>query len=361
MKTKTDIQDEALVVLLPLNRGGAAITTGGGKTLLGLRHMEANYSDAAIFLVVASKLSIHKEWKDQAIAHGLGYLVDHMVFTTYLSLHKQSTDYTVVYLDECHSLLDSHEPWLNSYHGKILGLTGTKPKFEKSTKGRLVNKFCPIVYEYKTDEAVKDKVINDYLIVVHLLDLDQRKNILMYNKDKTKSWYTSEQAIYDYWTNRIDSAFSAKELQITRIMRMKAMMDFKSKDELAKALLCEIEDKVLLFANTQEQADSFGIASYHSNNPKSDENMDKFKKGIITEMSCVLQLSEGVNIPNLKQGIILHSYGNERKAPQRIGRFMRLNPDDQAIVNILCYRNTVDAHWVKSSLENYDPQKIIYR
>ena len=99
---------------------------------------------------------------------------------------------------------------------------------------------------------------------------------------------------------------------------MKAMMTFPSKEDLAKALLCEIEDKVLLFANTQEQADKFGIASYHSNNPKSDENLEKFKKGIITELAAVLQLSEGINVPDLKEGLLLHAYGNERKAAQRI-------------------------------------------
>ena len=125
MKTKSEIQDEALKPLLRVNRGGAAITTGGGKTLLGLRHMEANYSEFATFLVVASKKSIHKEWIAQAIEHGLGYLVDHMTFSTYLSLPKQDTQYDVVYLDECHSLLETHEPWLDSYKGKILGLTGT--------------------------------------------------------------------------------------------------------------------------------------------------------------------------------------------------------------------------------------------
>lgn len=361
MKTKSEVQDEALKPLLRVNRGGAAITTGGGKTLLGLRHMEANYSEFATFLVVASKKSIHKEWIAQAIEHGLGYLVDHMTFSTYLSLPKQDTQYDVVYLDECHSLLETHEPWLDSYKGKILGLTGTKPRHTKSAKGRMVSKFCPIIYEYKTDEAVKDKVINDYLIMVYMLNLDTRKNILMQNKDKTKSWYSSEKAIYDYWTNRIEEAISVKELQIMRVMRMKAMMTFPSKEDLAKALLCEIEDKVLLFANTQEQADKFGIASYHSNNPKSDENLEKFKKGIITELAAVLQLSEGINVPDLKEGLLLHAYGNERKAAQRIGRLMRLNPNDRAIIRVLCYRDTVDVTWVKSALEGFDQTKIIYK
>jgi superfamily II DNA or RNA helicase len=74
-----------------------------------------------------------------------------------------------------------------------------------------------------------------------------------------------------------------------------------------------------------------------------------------------LQLNEGVNIPGLKQGIIMHAYGNERKASQRIGRLLRLNPDDKAIVHILCYVNTVDEKWVKDALEDFNQSKIVWR
>jgi superfamily II DNA or RNA helicase len=72
-------------------------------------------------------------------------------------------------------------------------------------------------------------------------------------------------------------------------------------------------------------------------------------------------LNEGVNIPNLKQGIIMHAYGNERKAAQRIGRLLRLNPDDKAIVHILCYMDTVDEKWVKDALEGFDQTKIMWK
>ena len=78
----------------------------------------------------------------------------------------------------------------------------------------------------------------------------------------------------------------------------------------------------------------------------------------ITKLSCVLQLSEGVNIPKLKEGIIMHSYSNERKSAQRIGRMLRLNPNECATIHVLCYRNTVDEAWVMSALESFDKNKI---
>ena len=88
--------------------------------------------------------------------------------------------------------------------------------------------------------------------------------------------------------------------------------------------------------------------------------MENFKTGNITKLSTVLQLNEGINIPNLKQGIIMHAYGNERKAQQRIGRMLRLNPDETATIHILCYQGTVDEKWVKDALNDFDESKITY-
>jgi superfamily II DNA or RNA helicase len=143
-------------------------------------------------------------------------------------------------------------------------------------------------------------------------------------------------------------------------MRMKALMEYPTKEKYTKRLLSSIKSKCIVFANTQEQANRLCNYSYHSNNSFSDTNLQKFKNGDIMKLSCVLQLSEGVNIPNLRQGIILHAYGNERKSAQRIGRLLRLNPDETATVHILCYMDTVDEKWVKEALDGYDQSKITW-
>lgn len=353
---RTKVQDEALAAVLPLFRAGIGASMGVGKTLIGLRHMAANYSDFAKFLVVASKRSILDEWKNEAIKHGMEHLIEHMDFTTYISLPKQDNDYDVVYLDECHSLLFTHKEWLQKYQGKILGLTGTPPKYDTSEKGKMVATFCPIVYEYETDQAIDDNILNDYKIIVHLLSLDHTKTMPV--SKGGKSWFTSEMATYQYWSSRLDDSTTKKEQQIMSVMRMKAMMDFPSKEVLALKLLNQAKDKCILFANTQEQADRLCHHRYHSNNPLSEDTLRAFKDGKIDKMSCVLQLNEGVNIPNLREGIIMHAYGNERKSSQRIGRLLRLNPNDTATVHILCYQNTVDERWVKQALESFDQSKI---
>ena len=58
MKTKNQIQSEALDALKGLRKGGIEVSMGVGKTLLGLKHMASNYTDISKFLVVAPKRSI---------------------------------------------------------------------------------------------------------------------------------------------------------------------------------------------------------------------------------------------------------------------------------------------------------------
>ena len=356
--TREEIQEEALKATEGRRRCSVVLGTGVGKTLVGLLHIERNTSELHNVLVVAPKKSIFQSWSDDAVKFGKQDLLKRITFSTYVGLPKRNpNEYDYIYLDECHSLLDSHRVFLDVYKGGILGLTGTPPKHKSSEKGIMVSQFCPVVYTFKADDAIDNGIINDYQIIVHELKLDECKNYQV--QMKTKSFITSEKQNYQYWGNRID--IGAGPIQMLRVMRMKAMMEYPSKEKYTKKLMESINTKCIVFANTQEQADRLCRFSYHSGNPNSEENLNAFKEGRMNKLSCVLQLNEGINIPELRQGIIMHAYGNERKASQRIGRLLRLNPDEKAIVHILCYKNTVDEKWVKDALESFDQSKIVWR
>jgi superfamily II DNA or RNA helicase len=359
MTKRDQVQTDALDIAFKHKRCGLGISMGVGKTLIGLRYIDhyRGLQKKVRVLIVAPKLSIFDSWRNDATTFNID--IENVEFTTYLSLNKYDCQkYDIVVLDECHSLLDSHVNFLGCYTGKILGLTGTPPRYDKSEKGRMVNMFCPIVFKYITDTAVEDNILNDYRIIVHRMKLSEVNNLPVKLKDKT--FYTSEVKNYQYWGQRFMQATSKKQEQIASIMRMKALMGFKTKEVYAKNLLDDIEDKCILFCNTQEQADNMCTHSYHSNNPDSEENLLDFKQGDINKLSCVLQLNEGVNIPNLRAGIIMHSYGNERKSSQRIGRLLRLNPEDTAVIHVLCYAGTVDDKWVTEALKDLDQSKIKY-
>jgi superfamily II DNA or RNA helicase len=360
MNKREQIQTDALTIALQHKRCGLGISMGVGKTLIGLKYiagLQGKNMGKLRVLVVAPKLSIFDSWRNDANKFKIN--IENVEFTTYLSLNKYNPqEFDVVVLDECHSLLDSHLNFLGHFTGRILGLTGTPPRYTDSIKGRMVNQFCPIKFTYITDDAVADDILNDYRIIVHKMNLSNSNTLLVKLKDK--EFYTSESKNYTYWTQRVFDANTPKQRQITSIMRMRALMDFRTKENYAKDLLNGIDEKCILFCNTQDQADRTCNRSVHSNNPDAEQNLQDFKEGNIDKLSCVMQLNEGVNIPELRAGIIMHAYGNERKSNQRIGRLLRLNPDETATVHILCYKNTIDEKWVNEALKDLDQSKIKY-
>lgn len=358
MKTKDEIQDDCFKEIINHYRCSAALSMGTGKTLLGLKHMKHFHKQGNEYLVVAPKNSIFQSWKDDAVKFGMDDLLPSITFTTYLSLTKHDfTKYAGLYLDECHSVKEHMGPWFQRFNGRILGLTGTPPRSMFSEKGKIIQEFFPVVYKYSTDRAVEDKILNDYQITIHLLNLDMSKSMKVTTKTG-KSWVTSEFESYNYYTRKIDQTYDMKSLQFLRIQRMRQMMNFQTKEIYSKVLLNSINDKCLLFANTKEQADKLCKHSYHSSNPNSEDNLEQFKTGKINKLSAVLQLSEGVNIPNLKSCIILHSYSSNTKTAQRLGRALRLNPNDKSEVHILVYKNTIDEEWTKQALKEFDESKI---
>ena len=355
---RNEVQDKALEIISQHDRCGLGISMGVGKTRIALQHMMNHYHAFSSFLVVAPKKSIFESWRSECIELNCTHLLDHIKFTTYLSLNKQNAnEYDIVYLDECHSLLTGHRDFLDAYMGKILGLTGTPPV--SGEKEEMVNRFCPIVYNFDVDQAADSNILNDYRIIAHMLPLSNYNNLPKKRKDGG-TWYTSEVKDYEYMSGRIEDSPFGKQKQLAAIMRMKSMMEYPTKEKYTKQLLNIIKDKCIIFANTQKQADRICNYSYHSKNKNSDDNLKLFSDGTIDKLSCVLQLSEGVSIPGLRSGVIMHAYGNERKSAQRIGRLLRLNPDETAMCHILCYKNTIDEQWIKKALAEFSDDKIKY-
>lgn len=245
MSKRETIQQEALDMAIKHKRCGLGISMGVGKTLIGLKYIDHFRKDnKPRVLVVAPKLSIFESWKDDGIKFGID--VDDLQFTTYLSLNKfNPNDYDMIVLDECHSLLHSHEIFLANFTGRILGLTGTPPRYTKSEKGEMVSKYCPMQYKYITDDAVDDDILNDYRIIVHKMPISTRSNMLV--ETKSNRFYTSERKNYEYWTKRIMDSQSKKQEQIASVMRMRALMEFRTKEDYAKKLLQDIEDKCIVF------------------------------------------------------------------------------------------------------------------
>lgn len=354
--TREEAQQEALAAIRKHNRCGINVSMGVGKTYIGLQYLAERVKPGQQVLVVAPKRDIFTSWQDDANKFNLAWLLDRITFTTYLSLNKHNPkQYDYLILDEAHTTKDSHRIFLSNYKNAILGLTGTPPKYLQSEKGEMMQDYYPIVFSYMVDDAVENNILNDYQIFVHLMPLSTKNTILVQNK-----WKTSEQKNYEYLRRQIDEAVG-KNAFMKQILCINALKQYETKEHFVKYASSKIpqDEKCLIFANTTAQADRLCSNSHHSKK-KDSSDLDAFKLGTITRLSCVEQLSEGVTIPGLKHIIIMHSYGNERKASQKIGRALRLSPNEVANVHVLVYKNTIDEKWAKTALEGFDQSKIKY-
>lgn len=354
---RSEIQKKALQATKNYDRCGLDLSMGIGKTYIGLQYLQMNLdlSDSKKALVVAPKVDIFESWRADAIKFNLEHLLDHITFSTYISLIKHDpSQYQITILDEAHNTKDSHRAYLEDFDGLILGLTGTPPKWANSEKGEAMEDFYPIVYSYHVDDAVDSGILNDYRIYVHELSLSTANTLVT-----KQGWKTSELKNYEWIRRKVSEAVTDKQKFMAQIMCINALKQYQTKQSYVEQALKRIpaDEKCLIFANTIEQAEQLCPNTHHSKK-KNSEDLDDFKKGKIFRLSAVEQLSEGVTIPHLKHIIILHSYGNEKKFSQKLGRALRLSVGEVARVHVLMYKDTIDEHWVKRALEGFNQEKI---
>lgn len=363
---KNQIQEEALVQAKDYRHKTYALSVGLGKTFLALKDIVSK-SDVKKIAVVAPLVSIHDNWRKEIELfdpHGDYPHLRDIVYVSYRYLTKAvDLDVDLIVFDEVHNIRENHIKFLNINNSKYyIGLTGTPPNDVKSKKYGIINLYFPIKYEFLLSDALDAEMLNDVKIVLHYVNLSTENDITV--KTKTSYFKTSEKKSYEYITNKIEQlkseGGSKKDLQFNAIRRMSLLKSFKSKLDYAIKFLNTQSEQFLVFANTKEQCDAITSNVYYSGNKASESNLQKFVNGDEKILASVQQLKEGVTIPNLKNGLILHAYGNEFQLTQKIGRFVRLVRPQIAEIHILVYKNTQDEKWCLDSLNTLLDKIEIY-
>lgn len=294
----------------------------------------------------------------------------------YISLHKvQRGYYDLVILDEGHHLTElSSQFFKTNVVLAVLCLTATfpDPKSEP-VKYQLLSEIAPVVFTYPLEQGVDEGVVSDFEINVILSVLDDKKKIIPAG-NKKKPFLQTEAAAYAYQTKRLtavrievnsglgDAEKNAKALEFMEIARYRFMCNLPSKLRIAQAVLDKehtADQRTLLFAGSIEQAGILcGEQVYHSKT--TDAQLKRFIAKEINLLGCVKALDEGVNIPDLDQGIITQIDSQPRRLTQRIGRIVRYREGHKARIFILCCQNTVDESWLKTALAAFDASRIKY-
>lgn len=268
-------------------------------------------------------------------------------FCCYQSLKKHvNKRYKWVILDEAHYLTDNYYKYLQyiDYTGIVI-LTGTKPV---NYKGGILNRLSKgndLVISL--DTAINNKILNDYRIRIWRVPITAAEQ-QDYNK------HNDNLAFWKKTGNEFKIKQAASE-------RARFIYNLKTKHKAACWLrdrLREAKRRFIIFCGSIEACNRISPYTMHSQTTKDDYN--RFCNMEISELAAIKQIAEGDNINRLEAAIVQQINGQEYRFLQQLGRLMRLDQGETAMVHILVATGTVDEIWADKSIKSLDRKKITY-
>jgi superfamily II DNA or RNA helicase len=330
-------------------RSTCCLSVGLGKSVLAIKRIVKAFkknSDAKVLFTAARDLHL-LNFKKELSKFGYEDLIEKISFCCNKSLKKYEGYYfDLLIVDESHMEIDIYINYIEylimiNENVEILCLTGTpKTNHENYEK---VQEFVPISFSKIIDDAIDEEILNNYNIHVIKTYLN--------NKERNQ---------YSFWHQRYKNGPKGFSFELQKLKLM--LKGSEHKERLVKLMLSTMfnDKKVLVYANTIDQANKLGYPTYHSGLNKNErlENYTNFYNDDILHLVNVNGIKESVSIPNLKYGILMYVDASRQSMEQAIGRFLRLPIEQESHVYIFCTDNTIEESWLTKSLSYLDQSKI---
>lgn len=394
---KQQIQSKIVDDLYNAKRHSGLIlgATGIGKTKIAINFIDKCYKMYSstnratdkfkVLVVVPTEELRDNTWKEEFEKWNYNDIYFSSVETIcYASLNKQfNKTYHIVILDEIHKITPLNSKFFFENGNKIysiVGLTATNPR--NLEKQEIITQLgLHVIAKITTDDAVEKKLIAPFEINVITCELNDFMRIIPVGP-KTKQFMTTEKQYYNYISRQIRELEQVIEkykddpennpeptkqqyglIKFLRIQRYQFLASCQTKTTVASWIMnnyLPLTDKVIVFAGQQKQADNLTPHIYHA--ASSDKYYRQFCNGEIRTLACVNMLNEGINIPGgVDSAIITQVNSNDLTLIQRIGRVVRLkpdNPDFVAKVYVIVAVGTVDWEWWMKCSIGFDTSKI---
>jgi superfamily II DNA or RNA helicase len=356
---KQEIQEDIQRVIVSNNyKGLISAATGAGKTKVGVdlcEHVKKvfckNKSFKTLISVPTTKLRDNR-WPDEFKKWDKDSLLKNVSMSCYKSINKiKGEHFDLVILDEAHHITELNSEFFKQNKvDRVLGLTATPPR--DLNKLRILDAYCPTIYDYPLEKAVTDGVVSPFSLKLVYYDLDNvTKNIEAGNSKKR--FFQTEKAQYTWKSRVISEAIdSGKSTKMPSLARMRFLQNLPSKTKVAKAILKTIhkDKRFLVFGGSINQIEELCEHTYHSKS--NNEDYDKFVKGEVNKLGCVQALNEGEDLPNIDGCLIVAFNSNPLSMIQRIGRIIRYRKKHLGEVIILCSKDTVEEEWLSKALDS---------
>ena len=353
------------------------LSTGFGKSKVALDIIKQLEPKKVIILVNSTILrdtnweEEFKKWKMLTMFRKKVELVTYQLAYKWKKEEKDLSDYLII-ADECDFAADTDElsKFFYEYSDcRILGLTG----FITESKKEWFDKHLPIFTELTAAQAQDQGILNaiHFVFVQYELSQSPTSHTVTYKKGGVnKSFQQSESNAYDYTNKKAMIALGKGkklyqeymdglidgveyghlkqkldwEIRRTTATRNNVLLESVSARTVTTNLIKHIREtkpksKTIVFSKRTEQSLAIcGISNtYNGKVPEKQRNINyaNFCDGTTDLLGVCDKVNRGVNIDNLNVGILETFYGGDTKAAQRLGRLMRLNPDDVATVYVL--------------------------
>lgn len=343
-----------------------------GKTKIGIEAIEEDES----VLVVYPDDTIKKGW-DKDLEKFKPLSTD-ITFTTKNSLKKyRGRHFNFLIIDEPQLCCSAKQLEIlkTITYDKRVALTGALNN--KTAKLLRDNLGLEVKYEYGLSDAIRDGIVKDYKIFIHLGELDNHVRRVAYKKFKKDVVGTDYEA-YKHYTATMDYFRGAEnvarenedfstvlrcQMGFKKYMGLRTNLIYNSDSlmDMAGRLIHEYKDeKVLIYTLRQNIADMLSDKTYHTGNKDIDalEMFKESEKGHLAVVNCV---RAGVTIKNLNR-VIFHAYeSNTEIFINKLGRSLLYeNKDDKAIVHICTLKGTQMETWVNNACKLLEQDKIYY-
>jgi superfamily II DNA or RNA helicase len=340
-----------------------------GKTRVALKAVE----EGDKILVVYPFKDIKKSWLDEL--EKFSPKSSDITFVTKNSVHKyagQHFDYLVI--DEpqlCQSAKQVAAIKSISYKKRV-GLTGTLNQATIKKFQQELNWHVGVTYTIA--DAIRDKLVKDYEIIIHFVELDDIEKNIEYTKFKRQFWGT-EKEVYNSYTDSMIYFELMKAEAADPKGRILADMGYKKYMGLRTNFLYNTpslynyaqrlaekfaHEKVLIYTLRTDIADALSDTSYHSKN-KETEVLEEFKNATSGHLAVVNCVQAGVTIKYLNK-VLFHSYeSNTEVFYQKLGRSLLYEFEgEKSEIHIVCLKDTQMERWIDSACRSLEQNKIYY-